>query len=145
MRKSCDFSQLFLNSMIIGIGNDIISINRVEKAIEREAFIKRVYTDNEINYCESRGKGKAASYAARFAAKEAVLKAFGTGLRYGELTDIEILNDDLGAPVIKLYGAFLELAKNKGVKTAHISLSHEREFATAFCVLEGQNEDSSER
>lgn len=122
--------------MIIGIGTDIISVKRIEKAVENAAFIKRVYTKNEIDYCENRGKGKSASYAARFAAKEAVLKAFGTGLRTGEMTEIEIVNDTLGAPHIKLYGSFLELAKNQEVKTTHITLSHEREFAAAFCIME---------
>ena len=69
--------------MIIGIGCDIIEINRVEKAVKSESFKQRVFTEAEIAYCESRGKQQFASFAARFAAKEAVLKAFGTGLRGG--------------------------------------------------------------
>lgn len=130
------FHSPFCGIMIIGIGTDIVSVARIELAIERDAFIKRVYTKNETAYCESRGKGRAASYAARFAAKEAVLKAFGTGLRFGELTEIEVVNDDLGAPKIKLYGVFLDFARNKQVETVHISLSHEKEYASAFCVME---------
>lgn len=130
--------------MIIGIGADIVSVARIEKAIENEAFIKRVYTKNEIKYASGRGKGKAASFAARFAAKEAVLKAFGTGLREGQLTEIEVITDDLGAPHIKLYGAFLNKAKEKNIDGVYISLSHEREYATAFCVMEGRYENSSE-
>ena len=71
--------------MLIGVGCDVIEIARVQKAIEREAFVERVYAPSEIAYCRSRGKQAAASFAARFAAKEAVLKALGTGLRGGEL------------------------------------------------------------
>ena len=130
--------------MIIGIGTDIVSIARIERATEKDAFIKRVYTKTEISYANGRGKGRAASFAARFAAKEAVLKAFGTGLRGGELTEIEVITDDLGAPHIKLYGTFLNKAKEKNIESVHISLSHEREYATAFCVMEGRYENSSE-
>lgn len=131
--------------MIIGIGADITSVPRVERAIERDAFIKRVYTDTEIEYANKKGAGRAASFAARFAAKEAVLKAFGTGLRGGELKEIEVATDSLGAPHINLYGYFLKLAKDMGVKSTHISLTHEKEYAAAFCVMEGQNENSSEK
>ena len=74
--------------MIIGIGCDIIEINRVEKAVKSESFKQRVFTPAEIAYCESRGKQQFASFAARFAAKEAVLKAFGTGLRGGGIVKI---------------------------------------------------------
>ena len=130
--------------MIIGIGTDIVSISRMEKAIQQSRFIDRVFTASEIEYASSRGQIKAASFAARFAAKEAVLKAFGTGLRGGELKEIEVEIDNLGAPHINLYGNFLKLAKEKGVKATHISLSHEREYATAFCVMEGNDENSSE-
>ena len=70
--------------MLIGVGCDVIEIARVQKAIEREAFVERVYAPSEIAYCRSRGKQAAASFAARFAAKEAVLKALGTGLRGGD-------------------------------------------------------------
>ncbi|MBR2215919.1 MAG: holo-ACP synthase [Selenomonadaceae bacterium] len=122
--------------MILGVGTDIIEIDRVKRAIQNEHFIKRVYTDKEINYCESRGRQAASSYAARFAGKEAVLKAFGTGLRDGSLLDIEILPDELGAPQVTLYGHFAALAAKKNIAAAHISLSHAREYATACCVLE---------
>ena len=123
--------------MIMGIGTDIVSVSRIASAIKREAFIKRVYTKNEEKYCLSRGKAMAESFAARFAAKEAVLKAFGTGLREGELKEIEVFNDELGSPHIKLYGAFLKFAEEKKIAAVHISLSHEKECAAAFCVMEG--------
>ena len=78
--------------MIIGIGVDIIELDRVKKAMSSEAFIKRVYSAGEIEYCKARGKSSVQSFAGRFAAKEAILKAFGTGLRGGELVDT-LLND----------------------------------------------------
>lgn len=124
--------------MVLGIGTDIIEISRVKKAIESEHFRARVYTAAERAYCESRGAGAAASFAARFAGKEAVLKAFGTGLRQGTLLEIEILNDALGCPCVTLSGAFRELAKQKGVRRVLLSLSHAREYATAQCVMEGR-------
>ena len=123
--------------MILGIGTDIIEIERVQKAVQNLHFIERVYTERERAYCESRGKQAVSSYAARFAGKEAVLKAFGTGLRGGNLLDIEILPDALGCPRVNLFGYYEELAKEKRVTQVHLSLSHAREYATAQCVLEG--------
>jgi holo-[acyl-carrier-protein] synthase len=124
--------------MILGIGSDIIHIPRVARAIVNERFLQHVYTARERAYAESRGKGRAASLAARFAGKEAVLKAFGTGLRDGQLTDVEILADVLGAPKVHLGGYFAARAAEMGVINAWITLSHERDYAIAYCVLEGQ-------
>ncbi len=124
-------------NMILGIGTDIIEINRVRKAIEGVRFIERVYTDGERAYCNSRGKQAAASYAARFAGKEAVLKAFGTGLRGGSMLDIEILPDELGCPQVHLSGYYEKLAEKMAVGKIHLSLSHAREYAIAQCVMEG--------
>ena len=121
--------------LIAGIGTDIIEIARVEKAAG-PAFIKRVYTEKEQSYCEARGAGKFASYAARWAGKEAVMKAFGTGLRGGSLLDIEILPDELGCPRVTLVGCFKELAEKKGITNIWISLSHAKAYAVAECVME---------
>ncbi len=123
--------------MVLGIGTDIVEVHRVKKALENERFRDRVYTRGEIDYCERRGMQAAASYAARFSGKEAVLKAFGTGLRQGSLLDIEILPDALGCPHVRLRGYFSDFANEMGVKTVHISLSHTREYATAQCIMEG--------
>ena len=123
--------------MLIGVGCDVIEIARVQKAIEREAFVERVYAPNEIAYCRSRGKQAAASFAARFAAKEAVLKALGTGLRGGELLEIVITNDALGKPRVQLVGYHAQLAERLGVKNIAISMSHSREMALAYVVMEG--------
>ena len=124
--------------MILGIGSDIIHIPRVARAIENPRFLDRVYTAAERTYAETRGKGRAASLAARFAGKEAVLKAFGTGLRGGTLRDVEILPDALGAPAVQLTGYFARRAAEMGVTHVWITLSHERDYATAYCILEGQ-------
>lgn len=124
--------------MLAGIGTDIVEISRVKRAIENPRFRARVYTEAERSYCEGRGAAMAASFAARFAGKEAVLKAFGTGLREGSLQDIEILPDALGCPQVHLSGFFAELAREKGIERVAISLSHAREYATAQCVMEGR-------
>ncbi len=124
--------------MILGIGSDIIHIPRVARAIEKPRFVDRVYTVRERAYARSRRVGAAASFAARFAGKEAVLKAFGTGLRDGTLQDIEILPDALGAPQVTLTGPLAARAAEMGVARVWMTLSHERDYATAYCVLEGQ-------
>ena len=124
--------------MLLGLGTDIIEIARVEKAIRREAFLARVFTKAERAYCMRRGKGCAASYAVRWAGKEAVLKAFGTGLRGGTLLDIEIVPDALGAPEVHLFDYYAALARERGVRRILLSLSHAREYAVAQCILEGE-------
>lgn len=117
---------------------DMVEVDRVKRAIASEHFVSRVFTAAEIAYCESRGKQAAQSFAARFAAKEAVLKAFGTGLRGGKLTDIEVLPDELGCPQVQLTGYFAELAREKGVKKIWLSLTHTKEYGAAQCVMEAE-------
>lgn len=124
--------------MILGVGCDIIRVDRVARAAEKEPFLTRVYTPAERAYAMQRGAGCAASLAARFAGKEAVLKAFGTGLRGGTLHDVEILPDALGAPEVHLHGFFAARAAEMGVVRVWITLSHEKEYAMAYCMLEGQ-------
>ncbi|WP_293724903.1 holo-ACP synthase [Phascolarctobacterium succinatutens] len=122
--------------MIVGIGCDIIEIERIARAIKRESFIQRVFTAKEAAYCQSRGQQAAASFAARFAAKEAVLKALGTGLREGSLQEIAVANDALGKPLVQLSGHFAALSRQLGVKNIQISLSHSRDFAVAYVIME---------
>ena len=122
--------------MIVGIGCDIIEIERIAKAVAKEAFRNRVFTPGEIAYAESRGKQAASSYAARYAAKEAVLKALGTGLRNGSLQEIEVENDALGKPFLKLSGYHAELAEQKGIDRWQLSLSHGRDTAIAYVIAE---------
>lgn len=123
--------------MIVGTGIDIIEISRIKAAVVRQSFVQRVFTKNEQHYCESRGVQKCASYAARFAGKEAVMKGFGTGLAGGSLQDIEILLNDKGRPYVTLRGQFAALAKEMGVTEIHISLTHAREYAAAQAILWG--------
>lgn len=123
--------------MILGTGIDIIEIERVREALERPGFAARVFTAAERAYCEARGVQRPASYAARFAGKEAVLKAFGTGLSAGTWQDVEILPDPAGRPAVRLSGHFAALAARLGVTAIHISLTHARDYAAAQAVLEG--------
>lgn len=120
--------------MIIGIGNDIIEIERVRRAVNRGRFKQRVFTEIEQNYCESRGAQSAASYAARFAAKEAFFKAAGTGI-VTALTEVEVVNNAAGQPQIFLHGQAKILAKNLGVDKIFLSLSHAHDYAAAVAVL----------
>lgn len=117
--------------MILGIGNDIVEIDRIEKAISNEKFIKRVYTEKEIEIIEKKGN-KAASYAGRFSAKEAISKALGTGVRDFNLTDIEILNDELGKPYVVLKNELKDRMVNMRIE---ISISHSKKYATAIAVM----------
>jgi holo-[acyl-carrier protein] synthase len=121
--------------MVIGIGTDIVEVTRISKSIENDAFKIKVFSKNEIAYCENK-INKAENYAVRFAAKEAFLKAIGTGLR-GDiaLNEIEVLNDNLGKPFINLIGRSALYNSGK-FKTSHISLSHTKEMAIAMAVLE---------
>lgn len=119
--------------MIIGIGNDLIEIERVKKACEKEAFLMRYFTEREIEVCG----GRASSLAGNFAVKEAVSKGFGTGVRGFELCDIEVLRDELGKPYVKLYGGAKELADKLGAVKIHVSITNIKEYAEAFVVLEG--------
>ncbi len=124
--------------MILGIGCDIIEINRVGRAVRKQAFCRRVFSEAEAAYCAGRGRQAAASFAARFAAKEAVLKALGTGLRYGSLREIEILPDALGKPEVRLSGRHAQLAAARGAGKILLTLSHSREMAMACAVVEGE-------
>ena len=123
-------------------GTDIVSVERIKKSINDfgDTFLKRIYTDEEISYCESRRMSKFQSYAARFAAKEAVSKALGSGFRNGiTLKDIEITHDKLGKPVVNLYNHALArayfISDNQKFKI-HITISNEREYANAVAVIE---------
>jgi holo-[acyl-carrier protein] synthase len=101
-----------------------------------KGFKEKVFTKKEIEYCESK-TNKFQNYAARFAAKEAFLKAIGTGWRDGlAFNDIEIINDPLGKPEIKLYGKSKEYFDNNGIKNIHVSISHIRDFVNAIVIIE---------
>lgn len=121
--------------MIIGTGIDIVKINRIEQAINRtEGFINGVFTDSEIEYFKKKNN-RSDTIAGFFAAKEAVSKALGTGIRGFRLTDIEIKTDALGKPEINLSNKVIELFKLSSYRV-HLSISHTDEDAIAFVVLE---------
>ena len=123
--------------MIFGIGTDIISVARIQRSIENnERFTEKLFTPAEITYCEVRAN-KYQSYAARFAAKEAVMKAIGTGWD-GVINwlDIEVVSDALGKPGIVAHAATQAFLEQHGITNVQLSLSHEKEYAIAFVVLE---------
>lgn len=124
--------------MITGIGIDIVEVSRVESAIRRQSFINRVFTPQEQSYCESRGAQRTASYAARFAGKEAVMKALGTGLSLGTWQDVEITVNEAGRPEVRLSGFYAAKAAELGGTRIHISLSHTKEYAAAQAIVEGE-------
>ena len=124
--------------MIISIGVDIIEVRRVRETIERTPrFAERVFTPAERAYCESRGAVAAQHYAARFAAKEAALKALQTGWSGGiSWQDIEVSAKDSGAPIISFHGRTRELYEQSGATSAHLSIAHTTEHAIAEVILE---------
>lgn len=121
--------------MIIGIGTDIIEIERIEKAIKtNKHFLDKLFTENEIILFENKAM-RTEVIAGNFAAKEAISKALGTGVRGFSFKDIEILRDELGKPVAKLNEKVERVLKNK-VYNLNISISHNNLSAIAFAVLE---------
>lgn len=124
--------------MIIGIGTDIIEIKRIKNAAEKgKRFLERVFTVGELDYSNQK-KDPYPSLAARFAAKEAVMKALGTGFQGISWQDIEVVGDEKGKPIIVLHGGAAEVAGGNGIKQMLITLSHSREFATAFAIAVGE-------
>ncbi len=123
--------------MILGTGIDIIEVARIEKAMSRDiGFRDKLFTEGEIAYCEGK-RNKYQHYAARFSAKEAFLKAIGTGWRFGiRFADIDIFHDDLGQPHIRPTGVAKELTGRLLVSKIHVSLSHLKEIATAVVIIE---------
>jgi holo-[acyl-carrier protein] synthase len=124
--------------MIVSIGIDIIEVYRIRETISRTPrFLERVYTARECAYCEAKGAAAAQSYAARFAAKEAFLKALKTGWR-GKITwhDVEICSDADGVPSLEIKGEARNILENLGANQIHLSLSHTTEHAVAQVILE---------
>ena len=122
--------------MIIGIGTDIVEIERIKKRIANTDFVKLVFTPVEIDYCKCKSRS-AEHYAARFAAKEAFFKAIGTGVSGKlEFLQVEITNSPEGLPKINIFDEALIIAKEAGVKNIHLSISHESKYAIATVILE---------
>jgi len=127
---------------ILGTGIDMIEVERVERALTRprtgERFRDRVYTEREVAYCESRGQPRYQSYAARFAAKEAAMKAMGTGWnRNVGWSEIEVVRERGKAPTIALHGKSAAFAGRKNIARFHLSLTHTAAQAIAHAIAEG--------
>jgi len=124
--------------LIVGLGVDIAEVERIQAAIGRhgQPFLKRVFTPNEIEYCE-RFKNKFERYAGRFAAKEATMKALGTGWGRGvRWVDIEVAREPGGRPTIRLAGEAAKIAGCLGVKRISVSITHTEEEALAQVIFE---------
>ena len=125
--------------MIVGIGVDLEEVSRIRDAISRhgQRFLDRVFTEGEIAYVEDKAN-RYERYAARFAAKEAGMKALGCGWAQGVgWRDIEVINEENGRPTLRLSGAAERIAREKNCRAPHVSLSHTRNNAIAQVVLEG--------
>jgi holo-[acyl-carrier protein] synthase len=124
--------------LIIGLGVDIAEVPRIKAAIERrgQSFLRRVFTPNEIEYCE-RFKNKFERYAGRFAAKEATMKALGTGWRGGiRWVDLEVVRQQSGRPTIALAGQAAKIAAALGVRRISVSITHTASQALAQVIFE---------
>ena len=127
---------------VLGVGVDLVETKRIENSLERfgERFLQRVFTKAEVAYCKSM-KFPARHLAARFAAKEAVSKAFGTGIGHAMgWRDIEVQKKESGEPFVVLSGKAKELAAARGVASVWISLSHTDDYSAATIVLESERE-----
>jgi holo-[acyl-carrier protein] synthase len=123
--------------MILGVGIDIIELDRViEKIDKNNGFREKIFSEHEIAFCESKTNRKE-NYAARFAAKEAFLKATGFGLILGnQLSEIEVTNDENGKPVLKLNGEFKAKSLEHQWNKVHLSISHLQNIACAVVIIE---------
>ena len=124
--------------MIHGIGTDFVEVSRLERILKEwgDRFLDRVYAHDEIEYCRSKAF-PAIHFAARFAAKESFLKSIGIGLGMGvKLKEIEVRNNTLGNPELKINEKVVSILDNLGVKAIHLSMTHTREHAHAIVILE---------
>lgn len=126
--------------MILGIGVDIVEVDRIRRAVDLygDRFVRRVFTRREAIYCRRAGHPEQ-RFATRFAAKEAALKALGVGWAQGlQFVDVEVTNNELGAPSVTLTGKAEQMAREMGVERILVSLTHHRDFAIAQVLLEGR-------
>lgn len=122
--------------MIVGIGTDMIEIDRVMRACEKEAFLTRFFTGEEIQLIRRDPKKSADN----FAVKESVVKLFGTGFCGIMPADVEVLRDEYGKPYVNLYGAAKDMADRLGISRIHVSITNTKKYASAFAVGESNRE-----
>ena len=120
--------------MLIGVGCDLVEIERVKKACDKEAFLSRIYTERE----RRQAKGDPRVLAGTFAVKEAVAKVFGTGFREFMPIQVEVLRDPLGKPYVKLHEGAARIAEDLGITKIEVSISDTKDHAMAFAVGEGE-------
>ena len=133
--------------MIVGTGIDIVSIGRIERLMTRwgDLFLSRVFTAKEILWCQQKARPPEC-FAVRFAAKEAFLKAIGSGLRNGiRWTDIEVKNDSMGKPMFSFRRKAKEVCETLRIQNALLTLSHDRPYAVAHVLLEERKDESRNR
>lgn len=124
--------------MIYGIGMDLVQIRRIQEALQRwgERFQNKVFTPGEIRYCQKK-RNSSPNFAARFAAKEAFVKALGIGIRRGvHWRDVEVQRGALGKPVLKLTGRAAEMCRREKIEGVFLTLTHDGEYSAAMVVLE---------
>ncbi len=124
--------------MIYGVGIDLVENDRIEKIIQKwdEKFLCRVFSDREIEYCGKHAQAHI-HYGARFAVKEAFLKAISLGLGRGvRLREIEVVNEQSGQPTLKLYGGAQDFYQSVGITSAHLSITHTKKYSSAMVLLE---------
>jgi holo-[acyl-carrier protein] synthase len=122
---------------VVGVGVDLCDVARMRRVVDRTpGFVGRVFTDGEQDYCRQR-RDPAEPFAARFAAKEAVLKAMGLGLGACAFREIEVVRAESGAPALALHGAAADLAAERGIGAWHVSLTHTATLAEALVVAVG--------
>ena len=132
---------------VLGVGYDLIELEQIRRVLGRfgERFLRRCYTEAEIEYCR-RFRDPVPSLAARYAAKEAGSKALGTGIAHGvSWREIEVRRQPGHSPSLRFYGRARELAQGRGVRYAHVSLTHARQVAGAIVILEGDGPDPEAR
>lgn len=124
--------------MIYGVGVDLVENDRIEKMIQKwgEKFLCRVFSDREIEYCGRHAQAHI-HYGARFAVKEAFLKAISLGLGRGvRLREIEVVNEQGGQPTLKLYGGAQDFYQSAGIMSAYLSITHTKKYSSAMVLLE---------
>lgn len=124
--------------MIVGVGIDLVSIKRIKNIVARwdKLFLKKVFTEKEIKYCQGKKENCYQSYAGFFAAKEAFVKALGTGFRNIQWKEIEVRKGSGGKPIICLSDRLLKVTKNIKAGSIHLSISHTKELAVAQVIVE---------
>ena len=127
--------------LILGVGTDIVEIRRIKNAIERNSkFLEKIFTSAELEYLKSRNL-RPEYVAGRFAAKEAVAKALGTGFRGFDFKDVEIDRTTLGKPIVILKGKAKLIAKKEGQYNIHLSISHGQDSAIAYAIFESEKKN----